>query len=75
MITTAQPKPASKVKTRPTPRCPECGGPMQHYGGSGGYICHDYKVLVKAGGWFDQSGTHLDDRRLNNQANRDIRRH
>ncbi len=75
MTMTAQPKRASEVKARPTPRCPECGEPMQHYGGTGGYICHDYKVLVKGGGWFDESGAHLDDRRLNNQTTRGLRRH
>jgi hypothetical protein len=47
---------------------------MQHYGGSGGYICHDYKVLVRGGGWFDESGAHLDDRRLNNRTIRGLRR-
>jgi ssDNA-binding Zn-finger/Zn-ribbon topoisomerase 1 len=73
--TTAEPKRASEVKTRPTPRCPDCGEPMQYYGGSGGYICHDYKVLVKAGGWFDESGAHFQDRRLNDQTIRELRRH
>jgi hypothetical protein len=60
---------------RPAPRCPECGEPMQHYGGSGGYICRDYKLLVKQCGWFDESGAHLDDRRLNSQTIHGLRRH
>ncbi len=75
MSTTADPKRASEVSPRPAPRCPECGEPMQHYGSSGGYICHDYKLLVKQGGWSDESGAHLDDRRLNNQTIRELRRH
>jgi hypothetical protein len=66
---------AADVEMGPPPRCPQCGEPMSHYGGSGGYICHDFKLLVKGGGWFDGSGAHLDDRRLNNQTIRGIRRH
>jgi hypothetical protein len=72
---TIQPTPASEIEMRPAPRCPECGEPMGHYGGTGGYICHDYKLLVRAGGWFDESGAHLDDRRLKGETIRDIRRH
>ncbi len=75
MARTAQAKRASEIEPRSTLNCPECGEPMQHYGGSGGYICHDYKVLVKTGGWFDGSGAHLDYRRLNNQSIRGLRRH
>jgi hypothetical protein len=37
---------------------------MEYHGGSGGYICCEFKVLVKEGGWFDGSGAHLADRRL-----------
>lgn len=47
---------------------------MPYYGGSGGYICHDYKLLIKGGGWFDQSGAHMEDRRLNSQTTYGIRR-
>lgn len=72
---TVQPKCASDVAARSTPRCPECREPMRHYGGSGGYICHDYKVLVKGGGLFDESGAHLDDRRLDNKTIQALRRH
>jgi tRNA(Ile2) C34 agmatinyltransferase TiaS len=41
---TTEPKRASEIEMRPAPRCPDCGEPMQHYGGSGGYICHGYKT-------------------------------
>jgi len=75
MTETTQLKHASEVEARPTPRCPDCGEPMQYYGGTAGFICHDYKLLVKGGGWFDESGVHLSDRRLNNQTIRELRRH
>jgi hypothetical protein len=75
MPSTTEPKPASAVQARPAPHCPECGEPMEYYGGSGGYICHEFKILVKAGGWFDDSGARLDDRRLHNPSSRGLRRH
>lgn len=70
----AQPTRASDVPARPAPRCPGCGEPMQHYGGSAGYICCEFKLLVRAGGWFDDSGADLDDRRLVRNTTRGIRR-
>jgi hypothetical protein len=44
--------------------CPSCGKQMHFYGGSAGYICCDYKILIKAGGWFDEKGLHIRDDRL-----------
>lgn len=67
--------PATAITARPGPRCPDCGEPMPYYGGLGGYICHDFKVLARDGGWFQESGAHVTDRRLNNTLIRDIRRH
>jgi hypothetical protein len=48
---------------------------MEYYGGTAGYICHDFKMLVRGGGWFDSSGAHVEDRRLNNREIADIQRH
>lgn len=75
MSMTEQPERASDIEVGPPPRCPKCGEPMEHYGGSAGYICHDFKLLVRGGGWFNESGAHVEDRRLNNQTIRSIRRH
>jgi len=45
-------------------RCPSCGKPMHYYGGSAGYICCDFKILYRLGGWFDEQGRHVLDDRL-----------
>jgi hypothetical protein len=45
-------------------QCPGCGKRMHFYGGSAGYICCDYKVLINQGGWFDDDGVHIKDDRL-----------
>lgn len=74
MTTTAQPTPASDVEGRPAPPCPGCGKLMEYYGGSGGYICCEFKTLVKGGGWMDESGAHLADRRLVRNTTQGIRR-
>jgi len=71
---TVLPEQASAVEARPAPLCPDCGEPMPYYGGSGGFICHDFKVLTRPGSWFDARGFHVDDRRLNFATVRDIRR-
>jgi hypothetical protein len=73
-MTSPAPIPASDGEAWPAPRCPGCEKPMQCYGGSGGYVCCDFKVLVKEGGWFDGPGAHLDDRRLVRNTTRGIRR-
>jgi hypothetical protein len=44
--------------------CPSCGKQMHYYGGSAGFICCEYKVLYRTGGWFDPHGTHVADDRL-----------
>jgi hypothetical protein len=37
---------------------------MPFYGGSAGFICCEFKILVRAGGWFDGDGAHVLDERL-----------
>ena len=37
---------------------------MEYYGGSGGFIHCGWKVLYRAGGWFEPSGRHVKDDRL-----------
>lgn len=44
--------------------CPSCRKPMPYYGGSGGFICCDFKILYNHGGWFDSQGRHIKDDRL-----------
>ena len=58
--------------------CPSCGKEMHFYGGSAGYICCDYKILVNRGGWFDAEGLHIKDGRLAGGSRRvdgEIRQH
>ena len=55
---------ASEIEPSPPPSCPTCGQPMTHYGGSGGYIHCDWKLLYRAGGRFGQEGRHVKDDRL-----------
>jgi hypothetical protein len=55
-------KRASEIDPKAMP-CPSCGNEMRFYGGSAGYICCEYKVLFRTGGWFDQ-GHHIKDERL-----------
>lgn len=71
----SQPVPASDIEPREAPRCPACGQRMEYYGGSGGFICHSWKLLYRGGGWFDDDGAHVKDERLNHQRTRDIHRH
>ena len=54
---------AADLVAKGGPFCPECGEPMKHYGGTAGYICHQYKLLVRNGGWFED-GVHVEDHRL-----------
>jgi hypothetical protein len=56
---------ADKIKLELPPRCPTCGAEMRHYGGSAGYICCGWKLLYRGGGWFDGSGAHVADERIN----------
>ena len=51
------------IKATPPPRCPECNKYMHYYGGSTGYVCHGWKILYRAGGWFE-NGLHVKDDRL-----------
>ncbi len=71
----AQPVLAADVPAELAPPCPQCAEPMPYYGGSGGYICHDFKLLVRAGGWFEADGAHVRDRRLTGDTVRHLRRH
>jgi hypothetical protein len=58
---------ASDVTPKPPPTCPDCGKPMVYYGGTGGWIHCETKILHRAGGWF-KSGVHVtDDERLTGQ--------
>ena len=52
------------IKPEPSPACPSCGKRMNHYGGTAGYICCGWKLLYRAGGWFDSNGLHVADSRL-----------
>jgi len=44
--------------------CPSCGKQMPYYGGSAGFICCEFKILTREGGWFDSRGRHVKDDRL-----------
>ena len=55
---------ASEIKLENPPRCPTCGEYMTEYGGSAGYIHCGWKMLYRAGGWFDDNGWHVKDDRL-----------
>lgn len=54
---------ADQIEPKPPPNCPDCGKPMEYYGGSSGFICCGWKILYRAGGWFDK-GMHIKDDRL-----------
>jgi|tagenome__1003787_1003787.scaffolds.fasta_scaffold13575109_1 hypothetical protein len=54
---------ADKIEMKPGPFCPDCGEPMDHYGGTAGYIHCGWKLLYRAGGWF-KHGSHVQDSRL-----------
>jgi hypothetical protein len=40
---------------------------MPYYGGSGGFICCEWKLLSRAGGWFDDNGAHVRDDRISSR--------
>lgn len=56
-------KKLDEVAPKPTPRCPDCGEPMVYYGGTAGYVHCGWKLLYRAGGWFED-GVHVKDQRL-----------
>lgn len=56
--------PASEVVPSPPPPCPTCGERMVFYGGTAGFICCGWKLLYRTGGWFDETETHVSDRRI-----------
>jgi hypothetical protein len=37
---------------------------MHYHGGTIGFVCCEWKLLYRAGGWFDANGKPLSDRRL-----------
>jgi len=55
---------ASDIESEEPPRCPSCKKTMTYYGGSTGFICCQYKLLFRGGGWFDAKGKHVKDDRL-----------
>ena len=54
---------ASEIEPKAPPNCPECGKPMPYYGGSTGFVHCGWKLLYRAGGWFED-GLHVQDDRL-----------
>jgi hypothetical protein len=52
------------VEPQAPPKCPGCGHPMIYYGGTAGFIHCGWKLLFRAGGWFDTEGLHVRDERL-----------
>ena len=55
---------ASEIDFIGMPPCPSCNKEMTYYGGSTGFICCEYKILLRSDGWFDAKGKHVKDDRL-----------
>lgn len=53
-----------EIKPELDPTCPTCGKAVPYYGGTAGYICCEWKILVRNGGWFDDARRHVRDERL-----------
>jgi hypothetical protein len=56
---------ASDVEPQAAPRCPDCGQPMLYKGGTYGFVHCSWMLLYREGGWLDEAGNVLPDRRLN----------
>lgn len=54
---------ASDIEATEGPRCPSCGTLMPYYGGTAGYIHCEWKLLYRAGCWFE-NGKHVRDDRI-----------
>ena len=54
----------SDITPLPPPTCPTCGGPMPYRGGTYGFVCCEWKLLHRAGGWFDEHDRPVRDRRI-----------
>lgn len=65
-----------QVTPKAPPPCPTCGREMLNYGGTAGFIHCGWKLLYRAGGWFDEDGLHVSDPRLagpfQDQGTRDV---